>query len=172
VQVFVEELIKNVSPEKLYFIAHSMGGRIISRSIAALSAKGVGIETKTKEVVLAAPDIDAEIFNRDIAPKFYKSGHNATLYVSSSDRALALSGWIFRGKRAGYLDGKNSTAPGVEMIDATDVDFKFLGHSYYAENRRVISDMFYLIQHGLRAADRHSLVQVEGKNGQYWKFKK
>jgi len=38
--------------------------------------------------------------------------------------------------------------PGVETIDASHVDTSLLGHSYFAETRSVLSDMFYLIRTG------------------------
>lgn len=61
--------------------------------------------------------------------------------------------------------------PGVETIDATGVDTSFLGHSYFSGTRTVLSDIFYLIGHGTRAADRFGLVKVAAETTQhYWKF--
>jgi hypothetical protein len=60
---------------------------------------------------------------------------------------------------------------GIETIDATGLDTGFLKHSYYAETRTVLSDMFYLIQHGQRADQRHGLRRVNAKGKQYWEFR-
>ena len=49
--------------------------------------------------------------------------------------------------------------PGLETIDATNVDTGFLGHSYFAEERSVLADIYSLIKERKRAADRFSLLK-------------
>ena len=53
----------------------------------------------------------------------------------------------------------------------TYVDTSFLGHSYFTENRSVLSDMFNLIRNGERADMRFGLRPVDAQTGRYWEFK-
>lgn len=61
---------------------------------------------------------------------------------------------------------------GIESIDSTNVKTGFLGHSYYADERSVISDMFYIFNNGLRAGERAGLNENPGPSGIFWEFKK
>jgi hypothetical protein len=51
------------------------------------------------------------------------------------------------------------------------VDTGFVGHSYFGDVRSVLSDMFYLIRDGKRAAQRFGLRVVESQDGHYRAFK-
>ena len=62
--------------------------------------------------------------------------------------------------------------PDVETVDATYVDTSLVGHSYFAESRSVLSDMFYLIRNGERADMRFGLRRVDAQAGRYWEFKR
>ncbi|MBG7606948.1 MAG: alpha/beta hydrolase [Verrucomicrobia bacterium] len=86
-----------------------------------------------KEVILAAPDIDAKVFRKDIAPRLINGGSDTTIYSSSRDKALWAS-WLLHGfaPRAGQ---RVSGLQGLESIDAGTIDTRTLGlgHSYYAK---------------------------------------
>ena len=58
----------------------------------------------------------------------------------------------------------------METIDATGVDTSFMKHSYFAEKRSALSDMFYLIRNQARA-DQRFLDPVDTLAGRYWTFK-
>ena len=63
---------------------------------------------------------------------------------------------------------------GVESIDATNMHADFLNHSYFVENRSVISDIFYIVHNDFRARDRAGLEPVATPSSAetYWRFKK
>lgn len=63
---------------------------------------------------------------------------------------------------------------GMETVDASLVDTDLVGHSYFAENRSVLSDIFYIIKQGLPASQRAGLRQVPPRNGgiPYWTFRR
>jgi hypothetical protein len=61
--------------------------------------------------------------------------------------------------------------PGIETIDASSVDTGFLGHSYYAETRSVLSDIFYLLRNNQRADERFGLRSAHTPSGKYWVFR-
>jgi esterase/lipase superfamily enzyme len=121
-----------------------------------------------REVILTAPDIDAEIFKRDIAPAIVKTADRVTLYASSNDEALAVSKTVNGGPRAGDSGSGIVVVPGLETIDVSAVDTSLLGHSYYGENGTVLSDIFFLLRRGLPASRRPNLVQEMHLGLPYW----
>ncbi len=164
---FLDDFAVRSDAENIYLIAHSMGSRGLTRAFTQLVAEKPALRTRFREVILAAPDIDAEVFKRDIAPKLAP----ATLYASSQDKALELSRKFHGYPRAGDSGARLLIMPGVETIDASNVDSDFLGHSYFGEATSVISDMFYLIKEAKRADARFGLQPVDIPEGRYWVFK-
>ena len=65
--------------------------RALSRAVASLLSDKPDLRNRLKEVILTAPDIDADIFKRDIAPALTAAGRPITLYASSEDLALVAS---------------------------------------------------------------------------------
>ena len=167
---FLVDFFTRSGAENVYLIAHSMGNRALTRTLISLIDEIPSIQGRLKEVILAAPDIDADVFKRDIAPALTTVGRPITLYSSSKDVALIASKKVHGYPRAGDSGQGLVVVSGIETIDATNVDTSFLGHSYYADAKSVISDMFYLISEELRANKRFGLISVETQAGQYWKF--
>jgi esterase/lipase superfamily enzyme len=171
-RVFLEDFFANSDAQNVYLIAHSMGNRALTRAVASLLAEKPALRDRLKEVILTAPDIDADVFKRDIAPALAASGRPVTLYASSEDLALAASKKINGSPRAGDSGQGLVLVLGIETIDATAVDTSLLGHSYFAEERSVLSDMFYLIRNGQRPDQRFGLRRVDSNTGRYWEFKR
>ena len=168
---FLEDFFKNSNIENVYLIAHSMGNRGLARAVAALMTEKPDYRTRLKEVILTAPDIDSDVFRRDIAPALVSSGCPVTLYSSSKDFALKISKEIHKYPRAGDSGKGLVIVPGIETIDATRVDTSLIGHSYFAESKSVLSDIFYVIRCGQGADYRFGLKPAAAKAGKYWKFK-
>jgi esterase/lipase superfamily enzyme len=125
---------------------------------------------KTKEVILAAPDIDAAVFKRDIAPAILKAGESVvTLYASSGDWALRASKRFHGYARAGDSGQALTVVPNMVTIDASDVETGFLGHSYFAESNSIIGDL-YAIFTGKRKPEERQLISVESPAGRYWRI--
>jgi len=53
------------------------------------------------QLILAAPDIHRDVFERDIAPAIVKTAQRTTLYASSQDVALRFSATVRSYARAG-----------------------------------------------------------------------
>lgn len=170
-QNFLEDFFERSDAQNVYLIAHSMGNRALTRAVASLLIDKPIIRGRLKEVILAAPDIDAEVFKRDIVPAFTKTDSPVTLYASSEDLALAASKQVHGYPRAGDSGQGLVVVPGIETIDATHVNTGLLGHSYFAETRSIIDDMYYLIRYGHRADQRFGLRRVDAQVGRYWEFK-
>lgn len=168
---FLEDFFARSDAQSVYLIAHSMGNRGLTRAIASILNDKPVLRGRLKEVILTAPDIDADVFKRDIAPSLSATGQPITLYASSEDLALVISKTVHGYPRAGDSGQGIVVLPGIETIDVTHVDTSLLGHSYFAEGKSVLSDMFYLIQNGQRAAERFGLRAIDTHAGRYWEFK-
>jgi esterase/lipase superfamily enzyme len=159
----------------IYVIAHSMGNRVATRAFKALLEKDRSQGKPFKELVLAAPDVDAEVFRREIGPVILGAGPRVTLYASSNDKALAAS----RGVHGGYHrlgeSGKDIVVlKNLDTVDASTVNTEMLGHSYYGDSGTVMSDLMYLIRKSLPPEDRerYALERVtDALIGLYWRFK-
>lgn len=171
IKEFFEDIAKCSGAENIYLMAHSMGNRALTDAFLEMIEGQQGFKGRFKSLLLVAPDIDAEIFERDIAESLGRSGALVTIYASSGDKALKISRRIHGFSRVGLVDGIPMIVPEIETIDATNVDTSFLGHSYFNRSRSVLSDIYYIINEGLRADERFSLEPVDTTDGRYWRFK-
>ena len=109
-----------------------------------------------QQLILTAPDIDTGHF-RQLAKVIRNTSMRVTLYASSLDKALSASLKLHYYPRAG-LSGKDITIiEGVDTIDASTVDTELLGHSYYGDNKSVLTDIFSLIYEGRPPSERLAL---------------
>lgn len=171
IQKFIVDVVKRTNPINLYIIAHSMGNRALTNAIIEIERDNPEILGKIRNIILTAPDIDADVFKNNIAPKIVTGKIPVTLYASSNDKALKLSKKIHAYSRAGDSKPDMMIYSGIESIDASNVETDFIGHSYYAESKSVLSDIFDIIKNGSKANARFGLESLAGKNGKYWKFK-
>ena len=169
-QAFLADFLQQSHATRVYLIGHSMGNRGLARAVAALIESEPELARRISDIILTAPDIDADVFRQEIAPQLTAATHPVTLYASSEDLALAASKLVHGYPRAGDSGDGMLLLAGVETIDATGVDTGFLKHSYFAEKRSALSDMFYLIHNNARA-DQRFLDPVDTPEGRYWTFK-
>ena len=172
IKKFLEDYITRSDAEQIYLVAHSMGNRGLTRAIISLFKDKPELKENIKEIILAAPDIDADVFKRDIAPQMVELVQKPiTLYVSADDIALKASKTLHGYPRAGDSGDGIVLIDGIETIDATGIDTSFLSHSYFADTTSIISDIFDLIKTGKRAKSRQQLKLIELRNAIYWKVK-
>lgn len=168
---FLSELKAGVSRDtSVHIIAHSMGNRALTKVLSSLA---VGTNTPLfSQIILAAPDIDREVFERDLAPLIVKTAQQTTLYVSSKDKALMFSMKVHKYARAGQAKQPLVFVKGLDTVDATDIDTDTLGHSYLKETL-LITDLFMLTRHGMKPGAR-LLGPVPPPPGTplYWLFPK
>ena len=168
---FLEDFMANTEADDVVLIGHSMGNRGLARAVMELAREKPQLAKKLKEIILAAPDIDADVFKRDIVPAMARFKRPITMYAGSTDFALRCSKLFHGYPRAGHLEDGLVVVPGMETIDATNFATGFLRHSYISSSRDIIHDIAYLIRHGHRAKDRPALLQREDPAGLYWAFK-
>ena len=140
--LFLKRLLKETQPARVHLIAHSMGNRALTGALRRLrreAKEGEQILANVHQIVLAAPDIDADTFRTDIAPAITTSTARVTLYASKHDHALESSKIFHGGLRAGQVREKDIVVvPGVETVDVSKVSG---GHSYIGNNGRVLDDL-------------------------------
>jgi esterase/lipase superfamily enzyme len=138
----------------LHIIAHSMGNRLL------VSALRTGALTSMERshlgaLVFAAPDVNRSIFEQ-VRPLSWNA-QNVTLYASSNDQILRISEFFNGFPRAGEIQPKIVLLPGLDSIDASEVDLTLLGHSYIGNSRAVLSDLAALIDDNKPPAERVGL---------------
>jgi len=151
-----------------------MGNRALSSALhdIALEYKPGGIERDLDlplfhHVVLTAPDIDAETF-RALAEVFKPTARRITVYSCFTDKALAISRTFHGYRRAGDCA---LMLPGIDAIDASAVDTSLLRHSYFAESRSVVSDIYSLLKEDKTPEHRFGMSRVSTGDGTYYAFK-
>jgi esterase/lipase superfamily enzyme len=167
---FLKDFVEQSEAENIFLIAHSMGARVLTGALKELFVEYPAIRQKLKGIILAAPDIDADTFKRDIAPRILTSERIATLYASSHDNALKASKEFAGYRRAGDTAGGVTLAEGLDTIDASKVQTDFLGHSYFAESGSVLGDVRNIMLYRKHAEERSGLTPVESAAGRYWAF--
>ncbi|MEP2705019.1 MAG: alpha/beta hydrolase [Yoonia sp.] len=172
------ELLKNLNIagiEKVHVIAHSMGNYMLLNALDGncqeMAPFGI------KEVVMASPDIDRDIFLQKM-PQLCNVVPGMTLYASSADRALKLSMKCARNvPRAGYISSDGPvTLLGVDTIDVTEIGEEPLGfgHGAYSEKASILNDIGQILEHSIRPPHKR-LVQLKGmpssaKEPKWWRF--
>lgn len=167
---FLSEFVAGSDAEHIYVIAHSMGNRAVTRALSSYLQSHREAAARFREIILTAPDIDADVFRQEIAPGLAAFGAPITLYASSRDKALLASKTFHGYARAGDAGAGLVVVPGIDTIDASAVDTSLLGHSYYGDARSVLSDLYYLVRESKRPP-RFSLEAVETADGSYWVFR-
>lgn len=151
---FVSTVARDSGARRVHLIAHSMGNRIVSGALRRLVEQCVsGRLPKFNEVILSAPDVDAEYFKVAIAPRIVHSADRITIYSSSRDYALKMSSFFNpQARRRLGEAGKELTLfpefDNIDVIDATEVetDLFALNHSYHSDSPSVLSDMALLLR--------------------------
>ncbi|HVN41828.1 MAG TPA: alpha/beta hydrolase [Steroidobacteraceae bacterium] len=174
-QVVLASLATVAPGAPIYVIAHSMGNRVFTRAFKSLLEQDPSRSAPFRQLVLAAPDVDADVFRREIGPAILGKGPRVTLYASSNDKALAASRGVHGGyHRLGESGRDLVVLRGLDTVDASTVSTELLGHSYYQDSGTVMSDLVYLIRRSLTPEQREkfALQRVsDAALGLYWRFK-
>jgi esterase/lipase superfamily enzyme len=166
-RVFLERLVASRGERaRVHVLAHSMGNRALAQALREAACHGINL--RLHQVVLAAPDIDADVFTRDFAPLIRRSAHRVTLYVSREDKALKASRTVHGHNRAGE---RRLLSPHFDTVDATPLagGKLDLAHSYFAEAKPVLLDLKRLLLFNAPPGSRE-LKQRGGAGGHYWTF--
>lgn len=168
---FLLELVRDSGAKSINVVAHSMGNRVMTAAMQQINqGLAAGSPPPFDRIVLAAPDVDADRFRRDLAPALLNVSQQVTLYASSSDQALIASKKVHGYPRAGEGGANLVIVPGIETIDVSGIDLSLLGHSYYADSQSLLRDLFGVVRARLLAPQRQSLVSRQSGGSVYWQL--
>jgi len=137
-----EDLLKTVattpSGGRIHIVAHSMGTLLTLETLRMLRAEaGEAAVARIGAVVLAAPDIDIDLFANGVE-RLGPDAKRITVISATNDRALELSGAIAGGVvRAGAADRERLEALGVRVAEASDYGGGLFNHDLFLSNREV-----------------------------------
>lgn len=160
---FLEMIANHSGAKTVHVIAHSMGSEALRFALEGI--RSCVEKPAFRDIVLAAPDIDADVFKNQIAPWLKTKAVKTTLYCSRTDKALWSSKLFRLINAAGYdpivLDG-------IDTIDASGTGTSFMKHSYYSDSIPMLSDLYYLFLSGLGPDQRKGPKRIKGPGGFYW----
>jgi esterase/lipase superfamily enzyme len=150
--------------QRIHLIAHSRGTDVAVTALRELHieyrSKGLSTqqELKLENLVLAAPDLDADIFEQRFGLEdVHMAANRTTVYLSNTDLALSFSRWLFGGgRRVGNLTAKEITPEARKNLMALgrfdviqcNVTGYSTTHDYAFAHPAVVSDIFLLLRDG------------------------
>ena len=145
VESLFQYLAKDPEIKDVSILAHSMGNWLALEALRQMSIRNGGLPDKFKNVMLADPDVDVDVFRTQIAD-MGKTRPRFTLFVSRDDRALAASQRVWGGvSRLGAIDPEQApykqelAANDIAVVDLTKVKAgDRLNHSKFAESPQIV----------------------------------
>ena len=141
----LQTLARDKSVGEISILAHSMGNWVTLEALRQMAIRDKAIAPKIRNVMLAAPDVDFDVFRRQIAEI---GVHNApfTLFVSRDDSALAISSKLWgNAARVGSIDPQaepyrsDLAQSKLKVYDLSDVKTgDATGHAKFAESPEVV----------------------------------
>ncbi|OIS94325.1 esterase [Brucella cytisi] len=145
VERLFQYLARDPQVKEVSILAHSMGNWLALESLRQMAIRNDGLPKKFKNVMLAAPDVDVDVFSSQISdlgtqrPRF-------TLFVSRDDRALAVSRRVWGNvSRLGAIDPEQSpykeelALNGISVIDLTKIKGGgSLHHAKFADSPQIV----------------------------------
>lgn len=167
---FYDDLMTHLPEQDFIFLGHSMGTRAMTDGLIELLEQRPQVRQRITGVAFAAPDIDAAIFRRDLAPELIRHKLPITLYASRRDLAIYASNQLHKYPRAGYAGEDIVVIPGIDTIDASQAEAEMLGHEYFYQGSHTIRDIYQWLIEGQPASKRQHLVSIFHEDGRYWQL--
>jgi len=145
----LERLLKALADDpnvgEISILAHSMGNWVTLEALRQMAIRDGRIAPKIKNVMLASPDVDVDVFQSQMAD-IGAVRPNLTLFVSRDDRALAASRRIWGNvERLGQIDpaqepyASQLASEKVTVIDLTKLESgDRLNHGKFASSPQVV----------------------------------
>jgi esterase/lipase superfamily enzyme len=140
-----------------------MGNFVAVEALRQMTIRNRSLSPKIKDIMLASPDIDFEVFRREIA-EIRKSENDppVTLFVSNDDKALNVSKLLAGGEpRLGDIDplaepfNSNLKKAHVNVIDLSAMKSEdSMNHSKFAEGD-VVAAIGKRLANGQTLTDTH-----------------
>ena len=156
----LQALARNPNVGEISILAHSMGNWVTLEALRQMAIRDRGLPAKIRNIMLAAPDVDFDVFKRQIMAMGVRPSL-FTIFVSRDDEALAVSRRVWGDKpRVGAVNPEAEPyrevldRDRIQVVDLTEVASgggDSLGHTKFAEAPAVVRSI------GARLATGQSL---------------
>lgn len=164
----LRDQLPHAGADRIHVIAHSMGSEVLGKALSLVER--ADSLPRFGQVIMAAPDVDARVFGREILPLLRERADGVTLYASSDDEALRASRVLNGVWRLGLGGDSLTVFEGMTTVDASRVRGDALGHTLFG-NAALLSDLHALLTEARDPAQRR-LLQVRLPDGRvYWRFR-
>jgi esterase/lipase superfamily enzyme len=164
-EAVLRALARDPTVGEISVLAHSMGNWVTIEALRQMAIRERGLPPKLRNVMLAAPDVDFDVFTRQIA-EIGERRALFTLFVSRNDEALAASRRVWGDKvRLGGIDpdvepyrtllAERRIVP-VDLADVASSDP--LGHGTFAQSPEVVRAIGRRLAAGQQLADSQASV--------------
>lgn len=141
-------IAENPEVKEITVLAHSMGTWLTMETLRQIGIRKGQLPSKIREVILAAPDIDIDVFKMQV-PALGKNRPGITVMVSQDDKALAVSRSVSQSSaRLGAINPKAEplrselAALGIRIADLTDVKTNdSLGHGKFSSSPIIVQSI-------------------------------
>ncbi len=150
---------------EISILAHSMGNWVTLEALRQMAIRNRGLSGKIKNIMLAAPDVDFDVFRRqilamDARPSLF------TVFISHDDEALAVSRRVWGTKpRLGAIDANAEPyrdqleKEKITIVDLTSIESDDrLGHGKFAQSPEVVRSIGARLAAGQTLTDGHAGV--------------
>jgi esterase/lipase superfamily enzyme len=157
--------------ERIHLIAHSRGCDVTITALRELhigfqaQGKSTQAELKLENLVLAAPDLDEDVFvQRFVGEKLLSAARRTTIYTSPGDRVIELSDIVFASKRRVGNLGPRDFRPEVRHLLAKMPNLQFVeckvshfstSHDYVFAHPAALSDLILVLRDGAAPGAQH-----------------
>lgn len=159
-ETLFQYLAKDPEVKEVSILAHSMGNWLALESLRQMAIRDGRLPAKFKNVMLAAPDVDVDVFRQQIVD-MGKQHPQFTLFVSRDDKALAFSRRVWGDvSRLGAIDPEQAPFKKelednkITVVDLTKVKSgDSLNHGKFAESPQIVRLIGQRISEGQTLTD-------------------
>lgn len=179
------KIIRDVKPENLWIEGSSLGCQIVCDAFEDMHKypEFADADLEIDHVVLAAPDVAQNEFDVRFKNELSALSKRLTVYVSSDDDALLMSGFLSNEKKLGRQKQKEGEQFGeakellylksldpdkISLIDVTPIDNASFGHGYYLECPEFFDDFYQKLLDKTPNANRRLYLLKTKDNVDYW----
>src|SRR5262245_14944754 len=137
--------------EEVNIIAHSVGNWVTVEALRQLKISNSALSGKAGAIVLAAPDIDIDVFKAQMR-RFGRPSKPFFVVLSRDDKALGLSDFIAGGKERLGMYGNDAelAAMGAIVIDMSNANSSdSMNHSKFAQLAQIAPELRQVLELGV-----------------------
>ncbi|MCB1339370.1 MAG: alpha/beta hydrolase, partial [Maritimibacter sp.] len=167
---FLEDLVARSEGAPIHLVAQAMGGRALAQALELYAAAHPEAEAVFGQVILAAPDVDADLFALQ-AHAIRRLATRVTLYTNSAEAGLAAAG-VFQGgvPRAGAGGIAAVSEADFDMIDMSALGEDLLAHRANAAEPTAVADIAWLMWRDAGPGRRCGMSAPTGDAGAAWRY--